>query len=240
MISWPLMARIPCALCWGYILCLAIIKAYMLFIDPPGAKMESPFSNPMISLIFLKHSCSIRMKTGAISYVNMLVLAVAVNHSPAMDTTSKPVESWLKNRGCPASNNFTLLTIHGLVFSKIWNEFFLEVNKDWSESSIDNTGLIEVCIRSHRSNGPSKISDVFHEKIFFRQAVVGIFRQKNGWLVRWRDRKLDLGHWCIATRVSLLQTNFRKPIFIPKGGFRSLGSQQQHWTWMIGILLCMG
>ena len=102
MISWPLMARIPCALCWGYILCLAIIKAYMLFMDPPGAKIESPFWNPMISRIFLKHSCSIRMKTGAISYVNMLVLLVAVNHSPAMDTTSKPVESWLKNRGCPA------------------------------------------------------------------------------------------------------------------------------------------
>ena len=116
--SWPLMARIPCALCWGYSLCRAIIKAYMLEMDPPGAKMESPFSNPMISRIFLKHSCSIRMKTGAISYVNMLVLAVAVNHSPAMDTISKPVESWLKNRGCPENDlNFRAL------FSTVKNMF---------------------------------------------------------------------------------------------------------------------
>ena len=101
MINCPLMALMPCCLCWGYILCLAIIKAYMLEMEPPGAKMESPLVNPMISLIFAKTACSIRMKTGAISYVNMLVLAVAVNHSPAMETMSRPVESWLKNLGCP-------------------------------------------------------------------------------------------------------------------------------------------
>ena len=29
----------------------------------------------------------------------MLVLAVAVNHSPAREVTSNPQESWLKNRG---------------------------------------------------------------------------------------------------------------------------------------------
>ena len=32
-----------------------------------------------------------RMNTGAISYVNMLVLAVAVNHSPAKETMSNPM-----------------------------------------------------------------------------------------------------------------------------------------------------
>ena len=31
----------------------------------------------------------------------MLVLAVAVNHSPAREVTSNPQESWLKNRGWP-------------------------------------------------------------------------------------------------------------------------------------------
>jgi hypothetical protein len=37
----------------------------------PGAKMESPSSNPMISRIFFITKCSIMMKTGAISYVNL-------------------------------------------------------------------------------------------------------------------------------------------------------------------------
>ena len=32
----------------------------------------------------------------------MLVLAVAVSHSPAREVTSSPHESWLKNRGWPA------------------------------------------------------------------------------------------------------------------------------------------
>ena len=67
----------------------------------PGAKMLSPSVNPIISRIFVRQACSIRMKTGAISYVNMLVFAVAVNHSPANDTMSSPVDNWLKNRGCP-------------------------------------------------------------------------------------------------------------------------------------------
>ena len=31
----------------------------------------------------------------------MLVLAVAVSHSPAKEVTSSPQESWLKNRGWP-------------------------------------------------------------------------------------------------------------------------------------------
>ena len=31
----------------------------------------------------------------------MLVLAVAVSHSPAREVTSSPQESWLKNRGWP-------------------------------------------------------------------------------------------------------------------------------------------
>ena len=81
----------------------------MLEMEPPGAKMESPLVNPMISLIFAKTACSIRMKTGAISYVNMLVLAVAVNHSPAMETMSRPVESWLKNLGCPVGRGRKIL-----------------------------------------------------------------------------------------------------------------------------------
>lgn len=69
----------------------------------PGARMESPLTQllPMISLMWVMTTFSIKMKTGAISYVNMLVLAVAVNHSPAIDIRSKPQESWLKNLGCP-------------------------------------------------------------------------------------------------------------------------------------------
>lgn len=45
-----------------------------------------------------------RMNTGAISYVNMLVFAVAVTHSPAREIVSRPHESWLKKRGCPEKN----------------------------------------------------------------------------------------------------------------------------------------
>ena len=90
---------------------------------------------PIISRIFFRHSCSIRMNTGAIwnfsffsftdcvfvlcfgvfvfvfvsvlctSYVNMLVLAVAVSHSPAREVTSSPQESWLKNRGWPGNGH---------------------------------------------------------------------------------------------------------------------------------------
>ena len=36
----------------------------------------------------------------------MLVLAVAVNHSPAREVTSNPQESWLKNRGWPGLRIF--------------------------------------------------------------------------------------------------------------------------------------
>ena len=36
----------------------------------------------------------------------MLVLAVAVNHSPAREVTSNPQESWLKNRGWPGLSIF--------------------------------------------------------------------------------------------------------------------------------------
>ena len=35
----------------------------------------------------------------------MLVLAVAVSHSPAKEVTSSPQESWLKNRGWPDQNH---------------------------------------------------------------------------------------------------------------------------------------
>ena len=38
----------------------------------------------------------------------MLVLAVAVNHSPAREVTSKPQESWLKNRGWPGLRIFRM------------------------------------------------------------------------------------------------------------------------------------
>ena len=49
-------------------------------------------------------SCSIIMNTGAISYVNMLVFAVAASHSPAIDMMSNPWDSWLKKWGCPERN----------------------------------------------------------------------------------------------------------------------------------------
>lgn len=70
--------------------------------------MDSPSLNPITDRIFLRTSCSMRMKTGAISYVNlvniyireknnlamimtyMLVLAAAVSHSPARETMSSP------------------------------------------------------------------------------------------------------------------------------------------------------
>ena len=35
-------------------------------------------------------------------YTHMLVLAVAVSHSPAKQMTSSPAESWFKKRGCPS------------------------------------------------------------------------------------------------------------------------------------------
>ena len=38
----------------------------------------------------------------------MLVLAVAVNHSPAREVTSNPQESWLKNRGWPGLKIFRI------------------------------------------------------------------------------------------------------------------------------------
>lgn len=39
---------------------------------------------------------------------HMFVLAVAVSHSPAKAMISRPLESWLKKRGCPAQKNETL------------------------------------------------------------------------------------------------------------------------------------
>ena len=47
---------------------------------------------------------SIKMKTGPISYVNMFVFAVAVNHSPAIEIKSRPHDSWLKKCGWPIEN----------------------------------------------------------------------------------------------------------------------------------------
>ena len=44
----------------------------------------------------------------------MLVLAVAVSHSPAMEMTSTPLESWLKKRGWPAT--FDSLIIKDCLF----------------------------------------------------------------------------------------------------------------------------
>ena len=67
----------------------------------PGARMLSPWVKPIISLILAKQACSININTGAISYVNMFVFDVAVSHSPAKETISRPVDSWLKKRGCP-------------------------------------------------------------------------------------------------------------------------------------------
>ena len=74
-----------------YICLYNILILQYLFL--PGAKILSPSVNPMISLIFARQACSIKMNTGAISYVNMFVFAVAVNHSPAKETISRPVDS---------------------------------------------------------------------------------------------------------------------------------------------------
>ena len=63
--------------------------------------MLSPSVNPISSRILARQACSISINTGAISYVNMFVFAVAVNHSPAKETMSRPVDNWLKNRGWP-------------------------------------------------------------------------------------------------------------------------------------------
>ena len=84
----------------------------------PGASMLSPWWNPMISLIFPRHSCSMSINVGAISYVNMFVFAVAVNHSPARETMSKPVESWLKKRGWPVKwkTKIKTMLVHWWIF----------------------------------------------------------------------------------------------------------------------------
>ena len=82
----------------------------------PGASMLSPWWNPMISLIFPRHSCSMSINVGAISYVNMFVFAVAVNHSPARETMSKPVESWLKKRGWPVKSKIITILVHWWIF----------------------------------------------------------------------------------------------------------------------------
>ena len=56
----------------------------------------------------------------------------------------------------------------------------------------------------------------FSKKIFFRRAVVGIFRQKK-WMVG-EVKRQEIGSWSLMHRhscIAILQTNFRKPIFIP-------------------------
>ena len=91
-------------------------KDNLAFRNLPGASMLSPWWNPMISLIFPRHSCSMSMNVGAISYVNMFVFAVAVNHSPARETMSKPVESWLKKRGWPVKSKIKMMLVHWWIF----------------------------------------------------------------------------------------------------------------------------
>ena len=71
---------------------LVSFSGTMLF-NLPGARILSPSVKPIISLILARQACSINMKTGAISYVNIFVLAAAVNHSPARETTSRPVDN---------------------------------------------------------------------------------------------------------------------------------------------------
>ena len=48
----------------------------------------------------------------------MLVLAVAVNHSPAREVTSNPQESWLKNRGWPGLKIFRIFRPGLKIFRK--------------------------------------------------------------------------------------------------------------------------
>ena len=48
----------------------------------------------------------------------MLVLAVAVNHSPAREVTSNPQESWLKNRGWPGLRMFRIFRPGLRIFRK--------------------------------------------------------------------------------------------------------------------------
>lgn len=55
----------------GYV-CNGDISSFsLLWTSLPGEKSPSPSGHPMISLIFLRVSCSIRTNTGAISYVNL-------------------------------------------------------------------------------------------------------------------------------------------------------------------------
>lgn len=83
----------------------------IFYYDVPGARMESPPFQPISSRICVNTTLSMRMNTGAISYVNMFVLAVAVSHSPAIDTKSKPHDSWLKNLGWPNKRRRKLLLL---------------------------------------------------------------------------------------------------------------------------------
>lgn len=119
--NWPLIECNPFSLYPGNIRCRALRNAYIFEMEPPvtrmnkiiqflesliyfsnltivlisvpGASMESPVSHPIISRILAKTTLSIKINTGAISYVNMLVFAVAVSHSPAIETKSNPVDS---------------------------------------------------------------------------------------------------------------------------------------------------
>lgn len=52
-----------------------------------------------------------RPKTGDWRGTHMFVLAAAVSHSPANDTISNPLLSWLKKCGCPAVGDFSSISL---------------------------------------------------------------------------------------------------------------------------------
>ena len=70
MTSWGWLRR-PEFFTSGRYLCRAHATAYRLLMAPPGENIPSPSSHPMNSLILVRTISSIRVNTGAISYVNL-------------------------------------------------------------------------------------------------------------------------------------------------------------------------
>jgi hypothetical protein len=59
----------------------------------------------------------------------MLVFAVAVSHSPAMEIRSSPQESWLKNLGCPGMKDVTRELFVVLTIEVIYNLFTFAIQR---------------------------------------------------------------------------------------------------------------
>lgn len=98
----PLM---PFFLTSGNLKYLAMLRAYMLEMEPPGQNMASPSSNPIFPSILSMTTRSIREKTGETSYVYRLAFKVSVNQHPPKLYSSRPPYNWLKNLGCAVRKN---------------------------------------------------------------------------------------------------------------------------------------